>query len=71
MVPSKLAQREADRRVEKSEGDASRPLTPIYPANPGGKRYVSASYPTSNQSQVVANETTGARRAPRLPWAAG
>ena len=59
-VPSKLAQREADRREEKNEGDASRPLTPIYPANPGGKTYVSASYATSNQSQAVANETTGA-----------
>ena len=60
MVPSKLAQREADRREEKTEGDASRPLTPIYPANPGGKTYVSAVYPTSNQSRTVANETTGA-----------
>ena len=60
VVPSRLAQREADRREEKSERDASRPLTPIYPANPGGKTYVSAVYPTGNQSQAVANETTGA-----------
>lgn len=60
VVPSKLAQREADRREEKSEGDASRLLTPIYPANPGGKTHVSVVYPTSNQSQAVANKTTGA-----------
>jgi len=62
VVPSKLAQREADRLEEKTEGDPSRPLTPIYPANPGGKTYVSAVYPTSNQSRAVANEAAVAER---------
>ncbi|MGH6663294.1 MAG: BA14K family protein [Pseudolabrys sp.] len=57
-TPNKLAQHEADRRAEKTEGDPSRPLTPLYPANPGGARDVRVIYPPGNQP--TANETTGA-----------
>ena len=34
---NKLSRYETARREEKTEGDRSRPLTPLYPASPGGK----------------------------------
>lgn len=59
-APNRLAQREADRRAEKTEGDAERPLTPLYPASPGGGKDVRVVYPPSNQTVPAAKETTGA-----------
>lgn len=56
-APNKLAQHEVDQRAEKTEGDVSRPLTPLYPANPGGTKDVRMVYSPSNQPAV--NETTG------------
>lgn len=69
-APNKLAQHEADQRAEKTEGDVSRPLAPLYPANPGGAKDVRTVYPPNaqpnnqpnNQSSVqaaAATETTG------------
>ena len=48
-APNKLAQHEADQRAEKTEGDASRTLTPLYPANPGGAKDVRMVYPPNIQ----------------------
>jgi BA14K-like protein len=62
-APNKLAQHEADQRAEKTEGDVSRPLTPLYPANPGGAKDVRMVYPPNNQpsDQTPAKiATTGA-----------
>ncbi len=54
-APNKLAQHEADQRTEKTEGDVSRPLTPLYPANPGGAKDVRMVYPPNNQSNNQPN----------------
>lgn len=62
-APNRLAQHEADQRAEKTEGDASRPLTPLYPANPGGAKDVRVVYPQNNQPSnqpAAATETIGA-----------
>jgi outer membrane biosynthesis protein TonB len=58
-APNKLAQHIADQRAEKTEGNARRPLTPLYPANPGGTKDVRIVCPPSNQTQA-ANATTSA-----------
>jgi len=54
---NKLTQHEADQRAEKTEGNVSRPLTPLYPANPAGTKDVRMVYPPSNQA--AADQTTG------------
>jgi hypothetical protein len=54
---NKLTQHEADQRAEKTEGDVSRSLTPLYPANPAGTKDVRVVYPPSNQA--AADQTTG------------
>ena len=61
--PNKLAQYEADQRAEKTEGDASRRLMPLYPANPGRNKDVRVVYPQNDQpsdQNAAATETTGA-----------
>ena len=67
-APNKLEQHEADQRAEKTEGDVSRPLAPLYPATPGGAKDVRMVYPPNTQpnnqqnkqSSVQAAATTGA-----------
>ena len=62
-APNKLAQHEADLRAENTESDSSRPLTPLYPASPGGAKDVRVVYPPNNQPSdqtAAAKETTGA-----------
>src|SRR5665213_3533031 len=71
-LANKLTQHEADQRAEKTEGDVSRPLTPLYPAKPAGTKDVRTVYPPSNQA--AADQTTGTaparrRRLSARPWA--
>lgn len=47
---NKLSRYETARREEKTEGDRSRPLTPLYPASPGGKDVRVISLPGSQSA---------------------
>jgi hypothetical protein len=55
---NKLAQHKADQRAAKIEGDASRPLAPLYPVTPGGAKDVRVVYPPGDQK--AATKTTDA-----------
>lgn len=51
-APNKLARREAEQRDSK-QGDATRELTPIYPANPGGGKEVRMVYPPTTDTAAA------------------
>lgn len=62
-APNRLAQHAANLRAENTEGHSSRPLTPLYPASPGGAKDVRVVYPPNNQPSdqtAAVKETTGA-----------